>query len=169
MLKKQSFIGCNCTSHPSQGINIHKQSPVLIFSCKCKLYNFYRLHAVVSSWPAASGPKFDSHLALNKSRNDRRPVLWLMGFYFLFTDLLFSFNISTHCCFPYRIYRFYCWALSYSESFPFICVMFSFTLSVCTNKGLVSDRISSVLCLIVVLFSMYSLSYTLTPLHFIHF
>lgn len=40
-----------------------------------------------------------------------------------------------------------------------VCVMSRFTVSVCTNKGLVSDgdKSSSVLCLIVVLFSVYSL------------
>lgn len=168
MLKQQSLTGCACTAHPGQVINIDKQNPVLVFSCKCKLCNFYQLPVAVSIWPAASRPKLDSNPALNKPWNDRRPVLWLVCFYFLFANLLFSFSISTDCRFPYRLYRFYCWALSYSESFPFICVMFSFTLSVCTNKGLVSDRISSVLCLIVS-FSMYSLSYTLIRLHFIHF
>lgn len=65
-----------------------------MFSCKWILYSFYRLHVAVSSWPVTSGPKLDSNLALNESRNDGRPVLWLMSFYSLFTDLHFSFKIS---------------------------------------------------------------------------
>lgn len=70
-----------------------------MFSCKWILYSldtvlYCTVHVAVSSWPVTSGPKFDSNLALNESRNDGRPVLWLMSFYSLFTDLHFSLRIS---------------------------------------------------------------------------
>ena len=47
-----------------------------------------------------------------------------------------------------------------------ICVMFSFTVSVCVNKGLVSLMMKES-AQSLSLFSMYSL--LKTPLHFIHF
>lgn len=70
-----------------------------MFSCKWILYSldtvlYCTVHVAVSSLPVTSGPKFDSNLALNESRNDGRPVLWLMSFYSVFTDLHFSFKIS---------------------------------------------------------------------------
>lgn len=47
-----------------------------------------------------------------------------------------------------------------------VCVMFSFTVSVCVNKGLVSLMMKES-AQSLSLFSMYSL--LKTPLHFIHF
>lgn len=75
----------------------------------CTVWILYcTVHVTVSSLPVTSGPKFDSNLALNESRNDGRPVLWLMSFYSLFTGLHFSFKISVvFFLFLYRIYRFY--------------------------------------------------------------
>lgn len=75
----------------------------------CTVWILYcTVHVAVSSLPVTSGPKFDSNLALNESRNDGRPVLWLMSFYSLFTGLHFSFKISVvFFLFLYRIYRFY--------------------------------------------------------------
>lgn len=100
----------------------------------CTVWILYcTVHVTVSSLPVTSGPKFDSNLALNESRNDGRPVLWLMSFYSLFTGLHFSFKISVvFFLFLYRIYRFYFQILFYCSRFPPQCHV-QFPFKVCAR------------------------------------
>lgn len=123
----------------------------------CTVWILYcTVHVAVSSLPVTSGPKVDSNLALNESRNDGRPVLWLMSFYSLFTGLHFSFKISvvfffsSFTEFTDFIFR-YC---STVHAFP-LNVMSNFPLKCVHEQG---DRIGPVLRLVVAVFSVYSLS-----------
>lgn len=107
---------------------------------------------------------------------DDRPVLWLVNFSFFLVTCSFRMSIDRDyffCLLNMQISllgillsRFSLCFVLYWQKNPkknprknHVCVMSRFTVSVCTNKGLVSDgdKISSVLCVIVVLFSVYSL------------
>lgn len=87
-LIQDSVVTCNEVTNRARYVCFLVNGYCTVWILYCTVY------VAVSSLPVTSGPKVDSNLALNESRNDGRPVLWLMSFYSLFTGLHFSFKIS---------------------------------------------------------------------------
>ena len=108
----------------------------------CLLAQLYTtLYISSSSWLVASGPKFDSNLALHKSWWQASFMAHKLLFPF-FKRNIDDFIITMPCCHIFLSFRLL-WIFFLAKNC--ICVMFSFTVSVSMNKGLVSDddRISS--------------------------
>lgn len=82
-LIQDSVVTCNEVTNRARYVCFLVNGYCTVWILYCTVY------VAVSSLPVTSGPKVDSNLALNESRNDGRPVLWLMSFLFSFYRLAF--------------------------------------------------------------------------------